>query len=78
MAKCDLPPSGWNCNKEAGHAGPCPARHNRPIAKLQFYKRASMTKTDRRRVVRWLLRQAWELWRRDEFDYADDFRAKIY
>lgn len=25
MTRCSLPPTGWRCNLEAGHEGPCPA-----------------------------------------------------
>lgn len=25
MAKCEVPPAGWRCTREAGHDGPCAA-----------------------------------------------------
>jgi chromosome segregation ATPase len=25
MSKCNIPPEGWQCSREAGHTGPCAA-----------------------------------------------------
>jgi len=26
MKRCDIPPAGWFCSRDAGHTGPCAAR----------------------------------------------------
>lgn len=39
MLMCTIPPSGWTCNRDPGHEGPCAAM---PSSPSEPYRRSSV------------------------------------